>query len=211
VSSPAATPASPAPPALPPRGGLRARPALKAADFEARWAALPAAEVFGMTLVRAPRDGELERALAPHHVACMASGALGGVQKFYFFAQGEGADAGSLGIAELSITLASLRLSALVKAAPPALGPLLVAALREGLEDDAFATFRREFSERKVVASLDGTRFTVSGSLPLEFDLGEPEGRPRRVLFEPILPEQSLLMVDGTEIGREVIDRATPE
>lgn len=83
--------------------------------------------------------------------------------------------------------------------------------VREGLDDDAFAAFRREFSERKVTARLDGTRFTVSGSLPLELDLGEPEGRPSRVLFEPILPEQSLLVVDGTEIGREVIDRAMPE
>jgi len=105
------------------------------------------------------------------------------------------------------------RLTATFSEGVPDRGALLALDIevREGLDDDAFAAFRREFSERKVVASLDGTRFTVSGSLPLEFDLGEPEGRPRRVLFEPILPEQALLVVDGTEIGREVIDRAMPE
>jgi hypothetical protein len=105
------------------------------------------------------------------------------------------------------------RLTATFSEGVPDRGAILALDIevREGLDDDAFAAFRREFSERKVVSSLDGTRFSVSGALPLELDLGEPEGRPRRVLFEPILPEQALLVVDGTEIGREVIDRAMPE
>lgn len=83
--------------------------------------------------------------------------------------------------------------------------------IREGLDDDAFAAFRHEFSGRDVTARLDGTRFTVLGALPLELDLGEPDGRPRRVLYEPTLPDDALLMVDGTEIGRAVIDRGMPE
>ena len=37
------------------------------------------------------------------------------------------------------------------------------------------------------------------------------DGRPRRVLYEPTLPDDALLMVDGTEIGRAVIDRGMPE
>ena len=105
------------------------------------------------------------------------------------------------------------RLTATFSEGVPHRGALLALDIevREGLDDDAFAAFRREFSARDVVAHLDGTRFTVSGSLPLELDLGEPEGRPSRVLFEPILPEDGLLVIDGTEIGREVIDRAMPE
>ena len=83
--------------------------------------------------------------------------------------------------------------------------------IREGLDDDAFAAFRQEFSGRDVSARLDGTRFTVLGSLPLELDLGEPDGRPRRVLCEPTMAEEALLIVDGTEIGRAVIDRGMPE
>lgn len=119
---------------VPARGGLVARPQLKASDFEGRWKALPTIEVWGAQFAREPRAGEVERALAPRHISCMASGSVSGVLKFYFFAQG--ADATSLAIAELSLTLASRRASCLVKATPKDLGAQFLDAIRAGLNDD---------------------------------------------------------------------------
>ena len=82
--------------------------------------------------------------------------------------------------------------------------------LREGLDDVAFAAFRREFVARTVTARLDGTRFVVSGALPLELELGTPQSRPRRLRYEPILPEGVLLVVDGRDVGAEALAAGTP-
>jgi hypothetical protein len=105
------------------------------------------------------------------------------------------------------------RLTATFSEGVPTCGAILALdiEIREGLDDDSFAAFRQEFSGRDVTARLDGTRFTVLGSLPLELDLGESDSRPRRVLCEPTMPEEALLVVDGTEIGRAIIDRGMPE
>jgi len=103
------------------------------------------------------------------------------------------------------------RLTATFTEGVPDRGALLALDIdvREGLDDDAFAAFRQEFSARDVVARLDGTRFVVSGSLPLELDLGERDGRPRRERFEPTLPAGVLLRVNGRDVGADVpaVDR----
>jgi len=84
---------------------------------------------------------------------------------------------------------------------PPGRGALLALdlELREAVDDAAFAAFRRAFAGRDVTARLDGTRFTVAGSLPLELDLGGPAERPRRVRFAPTLPAGALLRVNDRD------------
>ena len=77
---------------------------------------------------------------------------------------------------------------------------------REGCDEAAFAAFRREFSARKVTAGMQGTRFSVAGSLPLEFDIATLE----RLQFEPRLPAEALLIVNGREIGRDELVPAPP-
>ena len=82
--------------------------------------------------------------------------------------------------------------------------------LREGCDDEAFADFRREFAAREVGLERDMTRACVTGSLPLELDLGSGDARPRRLRFEPVLPEGDLLILDGIEIGREALEPEEP-
>ena len=82
--------------------------------------------------------------------------------------------------------------------------------LVEGCDDEAFARFRREFAAREVCLEREGTRVRVGGSLPLELDLGAGDARPRRLLFEPVLPEGALLLVDGVEIGVGALEPAPP-
>ena len=98
------------------------------------------------------------------------------------------------------------RLTATFAAGTPDRGALLALDLElcESLDDSAFAAFRREFAGRDVTARLDRTRFVVSGSLPLELDLGEPDGRPRRERFEPTLPANALLRVNGRDVSADV-------
>ena len=82
--------------------------------------------------------------------------------------------------------------------------------LREGCDDEAFADFRREFAAREVGLERDMTRACVTGSLPLELDLGSGDARPRRLRFEPVLPEGDLLILDSVEIGREALEPEEP-
>ncbi len=82
--------------------------------------------------------------------------------------------------------------------------------LREGCDDEAFARFRREFAAREVGLERDGTRARITGSLPLELDLGSGDARPRRLRFEPVLPAGDLLLLDGVEIGREALEPEEP-
>jgi hypothetical protein len=95
------------------------------------------------------------------------------------------------------------RLTATFAAGPPVRGALLALdlELREALDDVAFAAFRREYADRPVAARLDGTRFTVAGTLPLELDLGGPADRPRRVRFAPTLPADVLLLVNDRDVA----------
>ena len=95
------------------------------------------------------------------------------------------------------------RLTATFAAGPPVRGALLALdlELRETLDDVAFAAFRREYADRPVSARLDGTRFTVAGTLPLELDLGGPADRPRRVRFAPTLPADVLLLVNDRDVA----------
>lgn len=104
---------------------LVSKPQLKASEFEGRWAALPTVELWGCTLSALPPVGALEKALGSAGVACIASGALNGVSKFYFHAQEASpvpGDAGALIMVEVTIAHSSLRLSAVVKAPGPFLG-----------------------------------------------------------------------------------------
>lgn len=92
---------------------LKDKPVLRAEDFEAAWTSAATCELWGVALKDIPSESDLERSLARHHCVCLASGNLGDVQKYYFFAQERGTDA--LFMVELSITMASKRLSAMVK------------------------------------------------------------------------------------------------
>jgi len=87
----------------------------------------------------------------------------------------------------------------------PDRGALLALDLElcESLDEQAFAAFRREFAGRDVTGRGDGTRFVVSGALPLELDLGEPDGRPHRGHFEPTMPAGVLLQVNGRDVGAD--------
>lgn len=95
------------------------------------------------------------------------------------------------------------RLTATFAADVPDRGALLALdlELRESLDDAAFAAFRSEFARRDVTARLDGTRFAVLGSLPLELDVGEADDRPRRVVFEPTLQTGELLRVNDRGVA----------
>ncbi len=117
---------------------LRAKPVLKAAEFESRWAALTTVELWGATLKALPAPGELEKALAAGAILCMASGTVGGVSMYYFYAQedapgGEGRE-GRLCMSEVSITVASLRLSAVIKAPDMTLGLQFVEVFKKTLQ-----------------------------------------------------------------------------
>ena len=104
------------------------------------------------------------------------------------------------------------RLTATFAEGVPARGALLGLdlELREGCDDEAFARFRREFAVREVGLEREGTRARVTGSLPLELDLGSGDARPRRLRFEPLLPAGDLLLLDGVEIGREALEPEEP-
>ena len=82
--------------------------------------------------------------------------------------------------------------------------------LREGCDDEAFARFRREFAAREVGLERDGTLARITGSLPLELDLGSGDARPRRLRFEPVLPAGDLILLDGVEIGRAALEPEEP-
>jgi hypothetical protein len=82
--------------------------------------------------------------------------------------------------------------------------------LREGCDDEAFADFRQEFVAREVGLERVGTRACVTGSLPLELDLGSGAARPRRLRFEPVLPPGDLILLDRIEIGREALEPEEP-
>jgi len=126
----AGTPPPPPAPAKPPVA-LTAKPApLPVAEFESKWKSLATVEVWGCSLAAAPAPGALEKALLPHAVHCMASGAQGGVHKFYFWGAGEG----GVAIAEISVSQ-GLRLSGVIKAASPALGAALLEAIKDGIHD----------------------------------------------------------------------------
>lgn len=131
---------------------LRVKPLLKAADFEPQWRALPTVELWGATLAAAPIDGELQALMSRTRFACLASGTVAGVSKYYFYAQGIGeggssatpltgsaaASAGAataLCIVEASVALSSLHLSLVVKASTPALGELCAAAIKSALSE----------------------------------------------------------------------------
>lgn len=66
----------------------------------------------------------------------MASGAVGGLRKYYFYAQGQAA--GSLSIGEIILTDETRRMSVIIKATSSELGSLFLEALKEGLEDAFF-------------------------------------------------------------------------
>ena len=103
---------------------LKARPTLRAAEFESRWAALSTVELYGATLAAPLDDGALQRVLATAGIVCIASGTVSGVSKFYFYAQEEGS--GKLCMAEVSVALATRRLTAVIKAADADIGPAFV-------------------------------------------------------------------------------------
>ena len=114
------------------RGRLRPRPvALRADEFESRWASLPAVEVWGCALDARPPPLGLEGALSTAGIACMASGdGAGGALKAFFYGQEEGAD-GGLAIAEVTVApRPSCRLSAVVKGADARVGALFLDAFK---------------------------------------------------------------------------------
>jgi hypothetical protein len=104
------------------------------------------------------------------------------------------------------------RLTATFAQGPPSGGALLGLDLElvEACDDDAFAEFRREFAGREVHLEREETIARVVGALPLELDLASGDSRPKRLRFEPVLPEGDLLLLDGVEIGREALHPEEP-
>jgi len=91
-----------------------------------------------------------------------------------------------------------------------AAGPLTVILdmeLRDGLDAAAFAAFREEFVSRQLAVRRDGPRMEVEGGLPLAVDLAER----RPIVSVPVLADRDLLVVDGIEVGRDLLGAvATP-
>jgi hypothetical protein len=73
-----------------------------------------------------------------------------------------------------------------------------------GCDDAAFAAFRAEFAGRTVTATMADGRLRIEGSLPLEADLN----RSRRIACEPQLDANTLLRVDGRELGLPLLGGA---
>jgi hypothetical protein len=99
--------------------------------------------------------------------------------------------------------LGAQRLTATLSEKPPTRRGIVVLDIeaREHCDDAAFATFRAEFSGRRATAVLAGDRLTVEGSLPLAADLATL----KRQAYEPMIPEATLLGIDGVEIGRKLL------
>ena len=99
--------------------------------------------------------------------------------------------------------LGAQRLTATLSEKPPTRRGMVVLDIeaREHCDDAAFATFRAEFSGRRTTAVLAGDRLTVEGSLPLAADLATL----KRQAYEPMIPEATLLGIDGVEIGRKLL------
>lgn len=113
---------------------LRAKPTVDPKTFQAQWGRLGTAETLRMSLggSAATAAPGLDKAVAPHNVATMASGTVKGVTKYYFFARSEGANA--LFLAECVINLRSGELVATVKAEDAAAAPAFAATLRRAVE-----------------------------------------------------------------------------
>jgi hypothetical protein len=104
------------------------------------------------------------------------------------------------------------RLTATFATGVPERGALLGLDLEllEGCDERAFAEFRRVFAAREVRLEREKTLARVTGALPLELDLASGDARPRRLRFEPVLPVEGLLTLDGVEIGREALEPEEP-
>jgi hypothetical protein len=104
------------------------------------------------------------------------------------------------------------RLTATFATGVPERGALLGLDLEllEGCDERAFAEFRRAFAAREVRLEREKTLARVTGALPLELDLASGDARPRRLRFEPVLPVEGLLTLDGVEIGREALEPEEP-
>ena len=91
------------------------------------------------------------------------------------------------------------RITAVYADGPPARPALLALDIevREGCDDAEFAAFRAEFAGRSATASLADGRLRIDGALPLEADLRQY----KRIACEPRMAPDTLLTVDGQEIG----------
>ena len=69
--------------------------------------------------------------------------------------------------------------------------------VRADCDEAAFAAFRAEFVGRTVTATVADGGLRIQGALPLEADLN----RLRRIACEPLMDADTLLRVDGREIG----------
>jgi hypothetical protein len=132
ASASSALAAAPAPVVM-----LNPKPVMKAKDFELQWSSLVVHELWGVTLKRkfvsatgAGETGELEKALQPFAVSCLASGTVGDVTKYFVYAQSID---GVHGLAEISVDSKTLRLSALVKSGNAQVGAALIDAIRKCL------------------------------------------------------------------------------
>lgn len=99
--------------------------------------------------------------------------------------------------------LGAQRLTATLSDQPPTGRGIVVLDIeaREDCNDASFAAFRAEFASRGVQAVLSGDRLSVEGSLPLAANLATLV----REVFEPALAPTTLLMIDGTEVGRPLL------
>lgn len=102
---------------------LQATASLAPQEFETNWAQLHTLSLWGgqMRTDAAASADALEKALQPAGILCMASGEINGVHKHFFFGKDENGStpAERLYMAEASVTLASGRLSVVIKGQGP--------------------------------------------------------------------------------------------
>lgn len=106
-------------------------------------------------------------------------------------------------IATDDTTGAAKRLSAVFAEEPPTRAAVLVLDIevRECRDEREWTGFRDAFMTRSVSAVISGDRLQVEGTLPLTADLA----RFSRILCEPLLDPETLLLVNGQEIGRPLM------
>jgi hypothetical protein len=112
---------------------LESNPELTPQEFESKWLSFQARENLNFTLTFG--DADVEEILASQRIKCMAAGAAGDRQKYYFF--GREAVTGALFLMEVFVLARDRELAAEIRCASSVLLPDLVVYMKQAMK--AFA------------------------------------------------------------------------